>query len=250
MRSLQVFVRKMSQSPVPAGIQQLSALRLKYHERKDAFLEENIKIKNPFCLFREWMELALSTQEILEPNAAALATVDAEGKPSNRFVLVKEATAQGFTFFTNYGSRKADEIACNPNVAIAIYWLPLRRSIRIEGVAEKIPESDSLKYFHQRPRASQIGAAASPQSQRIPSRDYLDAVEADIKKKIGPEGEVPLPNWGGYLVRPNLIEFWQGQTDRLHDRIRFRRGSGVENEVDDKLVHLGDDGWVYERLAP
>ncbi|XP_070138245.1 pyridoxine/pyridoxamine 5'-phosphate oxidase-like [Drosophila bipectinata] len=240
-------VRTMSQASSEV---QLSALRLKYCERKDAFLEENIKVKNPFCLFRDWLELALKTPEILEPNAAALATVSPAGKPSNRFVLVKEATAEGFTFFTNYGSRKADDIKANPNVAISFYWLPLRRSVRIEGVAEKISPEDSLKYFHQRPRASQIGAAASPQSQRIPSRNYLDEVEAGIKQKLGPDGEVPLPNWGGYLVRPDLIEFWQGQTDRLHDRIRFRRGDEVESEIDGKLVHKGEDGWVYERLAP
>ncbi|KAH8337394.1 hypothetical protein KR059_008870, partial [Drosophila kikkawai] len=226
------------------------ALRLKYHDRKDAFLEDNISVKNPFCVFRDWLDLALKTPEILEPNAAALATVSADGKPSNRFVLVKDATAEGFTFFTNYGSRKAADIAANPNVAISFYWLPLRRSVRIEGVAEKISREDSLKYFHQRPRASQIGAAASPQSQQIPSRSYLDEVEAGIKEKLGANGEVPLPNWGGYLVRPDLIEFWQGQTDRLHDRIRFRRGAGVESEIDGKLVHKGEDGWIYERLAP
>ncbi|TDG47984.1 hypothetical protein AWZ03_005602 [Drosophila navojoa] len=234
----------------PASIEQLSALRLKYHERKDAFLEENIKIKDPFVIFRDWLNDALNTKEILEPNAAALATVNAEGKPSNRFVLVKEATTEGFTFFTNYGSRKAEDIACNANVAIAIYWLPLRRSIRIEGVAEKISRDASLKYFHERPRASQIGAAASPQSQRIRSRSYLDEVEAEIKAKLGESGQVPLPNWGGYLVRPSLIEFWQGQTDRLHDRIRFRRGPGVLDEVDGELIHKGENDWVYERLAP
>ncbi|XP_017848716.1 pyridoxine-5'-phosphate oxidase isoform X2 [Drosophila busckii] len=233
-----------------ASVEHFSALRMKYHERKDAFLEQNIKVKDPFCVFRDWLSDALNAKEILEPNAAALATVNDEGKPSNRFVLVKEATAEGFTFFTNYSSRKAEEIACNPNVAITIYWMPLRRSIRIEGVAEKIPQEASLKYFHERPRASQIGAAASPQSQRIPSRSYLDEVEAGIKAKLGADTEVPLPNWGGYLVRPSLIEFWQGQTDRLHDRIRFRRGSGVESEVDGKLVHAGENGWIYERLAP
>ncbi|XP_017035965.1 pyridoxine/pyridoxamine 5'-phosphate oxidase [Drosophila kikkawai] len=246
MKFLQA-VRKMSQSSPEVH---LSALRLKYHDRKDAFLEDNISVKNPFCVFRDWLDLALKTPEILEPNAAALATVSADGKPSNRFVLVKDATADGFTFFTNYGSRKAADIAANPNVAISFYWLPLRRSVRIEGVAEKISREDSLKYFHQRPRASQIGAAASPQSQQIPSRSYLDEVEAGIKEKLGANGEVPLPNWGGYLVRPDLIEFWQGQTDRLHDRIRFRRGAGVESEIDGKHVHKGEDGWIYERLAP
>ncbi|XP_023175728.1 pyridoxine-5'-phosphate oxidase isoform X2 [Drosophila hydei] len=233
-----------------AAVGQLSALRLKYRERKDAFLEENIKVKDPFYIFRDWLSDALNTEEILEPNAAALATVNAAGKPSNRFVLVKEATAEGFTFFTNYGSRKAEEIASNANVAIAIYWMPLRRSIRIEGIAEKISKEASLKYFHERPRASQIGAAASPQSQRIRSRSYLDEVEAGIKATLGENGEVPLPNWGGYLVRPSLIEFWQGQTDRLHDRICFRRGAGVLDEVDGELVHKGENEWVYERLAP
>ncbi|XP_030558990.1 uncharacterized protein LOC115761379 [Drosophila novamexicana] len=246
MRRL-LIVRKMSQA---ASIDQLSALRMKYNERKDAFLEQNIKVKDPFCLFRDWLDAALNTKEIIEPNAAALATVDASGKPSNRFVLVKEASFEGFTFFTNYGSRKAEDIACNANVAIAIYWMPLRRSVRIEGIAEKISHEASLKYFHERPRASQIGAAASPQSQRIPSRSYLDEVEAGIKAKLGADGEVPLPNWGGYLVRPSIIEFWQGQTDRLHDRIRFRRGQGVADEIDDQLVHKGENGWVYERLAP
>ncbi|EDV92822.1 GH18971 [Drosophila grimshawi] len=237
-------------SQATASIEQLSALRVKYNERKDVFLEQNIKIKDPFCVFRDWMNDALNTKEIIEPNAAALATVDAAGKPSNRFVLVKEASAEGFTFFTNYESRKAEDIASNSNVAIAIYWMPLRRSVRIEGIAEKIPHQASLKYFHERPRASQIGAAASPQSKRIPSRSYLDEVETGIKQKLGPDGEVPLPNWGGYLVRPSTIEFWQGQTDRLHDRIRFRRGPAVAAEVDGKLVHQGDNGWVYERLAP
>ncbi|XP_036341676.1 pyridoxine-5'-phosphate oxidase isoform X1 [Rhagoletis pomonella] len=237
-------VRKMSSTV------NLSALRLKYCEKKEVFLENNIKVKEPITLFREWLEEALKTEELLEPNAACLATVNRDGKPSNRFVLLKDVTDDGFRFFTNYGSHKAQDIACNPNVAMTLYWLPLRRQIRIEGVAEQIPKADSLAYFHQRPRASQIGALASEQSTRIPSRQHLDKIEREIKDKLGPNGEVPLPNWGGYLIRPHTIEFWQGQTDRLHDRIQFRRGPGVEKEVDEKLVHRGENGWVYERLAP
>ncbi|XP_054742562.1 pyridoxine/pyridoxamine 5'-phosphate oxidase isoform X1 [Anastrepha obliqua] len=237
-------VRKMSSTV------NLSALREKYREKKEVFLEENIKVKEPIKLFREWLEEALHTEELLEPNAACLATVNKDGKPSNRFVLLKEVTDDGFRFFTNYGSHKAQDIACNPNVAMTIYWLPLRRQIRIEGVAEKISKADSLAYFHQRPRASQIGALASEQSSRIPARQHLDEIEREIKAKLGPDGEVPLPNWGGYLIRPETIEFWQGQTDRLHDRIQFRRGPEVEKEVDEKLVHKGENGWVYERLAP
>jgi pyridoxamine 5'-phosphate oxidase len=167
-----------------------------------------------------------------------------------RYVLLKSFDQAGFTFFTNYASRKAHEIAANPNVALTFYWLPLRRSVRIEGQAAKISREDSEKYFHERPRASQIGALASPQSQAILSRQYLDEVEAKIKQELGADGEVPLPNWGGYLVTPRMIEFWQGQTNRLHDRIRFRCGDAAQKEVDDKLVHAGEGGWVYERLAP
>ena len=135
----------------------------------------------------------------------------------------------------------------NPNVAVAFYWLPLRRSIRIEGSVSKLSRQESETYFHTRPRASQIGALASPQSEVIASREYIDKIEDDIKLKLGESGEVPLPNWGGYLITPRAIEFWQGQTNRLHDRIRFRKS---DEEVDDKLVHRGENGWVYERLAP
>ncbi|TMW46983.1 hypothetical protein DOY81_007930, partial [Sarcophaga bullata] len=241
---LLVQLRKMSSSV------NLSALRMKYKEKKDAFLEENIKVKDPIVLFREWMEIAVKTEEILEPNAACIATVDSNGCPSNRFVLLKDITDEGFTFFTNYGSRKANNIAVNPNVAMTLYWCPLRRSIRIEGSAEKISCEDSLKYFHQRPRASQIGALASEQSTKIPSRQHLDEIEKKIKAELGDDKEVPMPNWGGYLIRPKRIEFWQGQTDRLHDRIVFRRGENVEKEIDNTLTHAGDNGWVYERLAP
>lgn len=226
----------------------MSSLRMKYLEKKQVFLEENIKVKEPISLFHEWMQTALNTEEILEPNSACIATVNKDGLPSNRFVLVKEVTQDGFIFFTNYGSRKAKDIESNPNVAITFYWCPLRRSVRIEGEAEKISHADSLSYFHQRPRASQIGALASAQSTLIESRKQLDEIEAKIKAELG-TNEVPLPNWGGYLVRPRLVEFWQGQTDRLHDRIRFRKGSKTE-EVDEKLVHRGENGWVYERLAP
>lgn len=135
----------------------------------------------------------------------------------------------------------------NPNVAATFYWLPLRRQIRIEGSVEKISREESEKYFHSRPRASQIGAVASPQSEKIPSREYLDKIEADIKEQLGDKEEVPMPNWGGYLITPKVIEFWQGQTNRLHDRIQFRKSN---EDVDGKLVHQAENGWVMERLAP
>ncbi|XP_063697789.1 pyridoxine/pyridoxamine 5'-phosphate oxidase-like [Culicoides brevitarsis] len=228
----------------------IASLRLKYKTPKEVFTEESIVKKEPFSLFNQWFQDALNTPEILEPNAIALGTVNKEGFPSLRYVLLKDYSPAGFTFFTNYGSRKAQEIQDNPNVAMTIYWTPLRRSIRIEGVASKIPREESEKYFHSRPRASQIGALASPQSTAIPSRQYLDDIESEIKAKLGEDGEVPLPNWGGYLVVPRTIEFWQGQTNRLHDRIRFKKFDGDVSALDAKVTHVGEDGWIYERLAP
>lgn len=170
-----------------------------------------------------------------------------DGFPSNRYVLLKGFDDRGFTFFTNYESRKADELEVNPNVAVVFYWLPLRRSVRIEGSVSKLSREESEAYFHVRPRASQIGALASPQSQIIPNREHIDKIEDEIKQKLGESETVPMPNWGGYLINPRMIEFWQGQTNRLHDRIRFRKS---DEEVDDKLIHRGENGWVYERLAP
>ncbi|XP_053671332.1 pyridoxine/pyridoxamine 5'-phosphate oxidase-like [Anopheles nili] len=238
-----LFLRRMS-------FVDLASLRIKYKSEKEIFLESSIERKEPISLFRSWMQDACETPEIIEPNAMCLATATKDAVPSARFVLLKDVTAEGFTFFTNYESRKADELAENPNVALAFYWLPLRRSVRIEGVAERISRDASETYFHQRPRASQIGALASPQSKPIPSREFLDKKEKGIIAELAPDREVPLPNWGGYLVRPKAIEFWQGQTNRLHDRIRFRKDTKPDETVDGVLLHQGEEGWVYERLAP
>lgn len=184
----------------------ISALRIKYKEKRDVFHEEDIKIKEPISLFESWISEAVNTPEILEPNAMCLATATKQGIPSARYVLVKGYGKEGFTFFTNYSSRKAQELADNPNAAITAYWMPLRRSIRIEGTVQKVSREESENYFHQRPRASQIGALASPQSQKIPNREFLDEIESGIKEKLGEDGVVPLPDWL-VLLFLRIVEF-------------------------------------------
>ena len=235
------FVRKMSQA---------ESLCIKYMEKKQVFLVEDIKVKDPICIFREWLDDALKSEETQKPKVGCLATASSDGRPSNRFVVVKDVTDKGFTFFANYGSRKAQEIACNPNVALSFYWCPLRRSVRIEGIAEKIPQAESEAFFKARPRAIQIGDFVSDQISCIASRQHLDLIESEIKAKLGDAKDVPMPNWGGYLIRPRQMEFWQGHADRLHDRIRFRKAEDLQEHADGKLTHKGDNGWVYERLAP
>ncbi|MGE5155191.1 MAG: pyridoxamine 5'-phosphate oxidase [Bdellovibrio bacteriovorus] len=190
---------------------------------------------DPIRQFQRWFEEAIA-QEIPEPNAMTLATVDAGGQPYARTVLLKLYDAQGFVFFTNYESRKARQIGGNPRVALLFPWVALARQVQITGTARRISTAESLKYFLTRPRGSQIGAWASPQSQVISSRSLLDQKVAEMRRRFG-EGQVPLPDfWGGYRVEPDEIELWQGRESRLHDRFRYRRGAA--------------GGWVIERLAP
>lgn len=181
----------------------------------------------------------------------SLATSTKDGIPSVRIVLLKGYDESGFTFFTNYNSRKGRELTENPFCSMTIYWTPLKRCVRIEGCAEKIPSDESTEYFNSRPRASQIGAIVSNQSTVVESRDKLDDKYNSILEEFKDESKViPRPeHWGGFLVRPSMIEFWQGQTNRLHDRIRFRRPK-EGHEEDPIYVHKGEGGWVFERLFP
>ncbi|XP_021188190.3 pyridoxine/pyridoxamine 5'-phosphate oxidase [Helicoverpa armigera] len=229
----------------------IGGMRIKYKDKDDTFLESHLVSKEPFGQFKAWFDEACTKKEILEPNAMCLATVSKEGFPSARFVLCKGYGKDGFKFFTNYGSRKANEMNNNPNVAATFYWEFLNRSVRIEGSVEKLDEEESTRYFHTRPVPSQIAACTSFQSTPIESRDVLVAREAVLEQEyMIPEKEVPKPSfWGGYIIRPRAVEFWQGQRDRLHDRIKFRKPK--DGEVPDgKLLHQGEDGWVYERLSP
>ena len=189
---------------------------------------------DPYSAFEKWFGAASET-DIADPNAMSLAT-SAAGEVSVRVVLMKYWDAEGFVFFTNYESRKAQQIAENDCVGLLFYWECLHRQVRIEGTATRISAAESLKYFATRPRGSQLGAWCSPQSTIISSRDVLNTKLAEIKRKFA-NHQVPLPSmWGGYRVTPRRIEFWQQGQDRLHDRFLYER--------------TGDGGWSLHRLAP
>jgi pyridoxamine 5'-phosphate oxidase len=190
---------------------------------------------DPFSLFHRWFGQAVAAG-LHEPNAFVLATSTPEGTPSARLVLLKALDARGFTFFTNYDSRKGHEMAANPRVAIVFPWHALERQVRVEGTVEVVTAAESDDYFVNRPLGSRLGAWASAQSTVIPDRAYLEQRHAELMAQY-PDGNVPRPaNWGGYRVLPTVFEFWQGRPSRLHDRLRFTR--------------LPDSCWSRERLSP
>jgi pyridoxamine 5'-phosphate oxidase len=190
---------------------------------------------DPIKQFEQWYAQTIET-DIVEPTAMSLASVDAQGQPWQRMVLLKLFDEKGFVFFTNYASRKAEQIAVNSRVSLLFPWQVLGRQVKVTGQAAKISTAESMKYFATRPRGSQIGAWASRQSQVIKSRAILDAMFDDMKHKFL-DGDVPLPSfWGGYRVTPVTIEFWQARDSRLHDRFMYRQ--------DEKAR------WFIERLSP
>lgn len=174
----------------------------------------------PFQQFQKWFEQAMKA-ELIEPNAMVLSTVDADHRPTQRTVLLKFFDTEGFVFFTNYGSRKSTQIMSNSHVSLLFPWLGLHRQVEINGRAEKVSTAESLKYFAMRPRGSQLGAWVSRQSEVVSSRSILESKWEELKRKFG-DGEIPHPTfWGGYRVRPERFEFWQGGASRLHDRIEY-----------------------------
>lgn len=189
---------------------------------------------DPIVEFRRWFKRAVDAR-IPTVNAMTLATVDERGRPAARIVLLKEVDDRGFVFFTNYDSRKAQDLAAHAFAALVLFWEPLHRQVRIEGAIEKIAPLESDAYFASRPRGSQIGAIASPQSRPIASREVLAQWVAGAEQAIGAAEPARPPHWGGYRLIPDMLELWQGQPSRLHDRVRYRR----EHER-----------WVRDRLAP
>jgi pyridoxamine 5'-phosphate oxidase len=190
---------------------------------------------DPLVLFTEWFEAAVAA-DLTEPAAMTLATATPDGWPSARIVLLRGYDERGFVFFTNYQSRKGAELAANPRAALAIYWAPLHRQVRIEGSVAVVSAAESDAYFQSRPLGHRLGALASPQSQVIPDRHFLEARLTAVEQQCA-SGVVPRPaHWGGYRVVPATIEFWQARENRLHDRLRYRRDAQY--------------GWILERLAP
>jgi pyridoxamine 5'-phosphate oxidase len=196
-------------------------------------LNESELEPNPIKQFQSWLDQALKTN-IIEPTAFCLATSTSTGQPSARMVLLKGVSEEGFIFYSNYESRKGQELRNNPNAAMSFYWDELERQVRIEGKVSKLSREASESYFRSRPPGSQMGALASEQSKLIDSRETLEAKVKALEAKYG--NDIPFPeNWGGYLVTPRVIEFWQGRPSRLHDRLRYR---------------LEEGNWIIERLQP
>ncbi|XP_066522177.1 pyridoxine-5'-phosphate oxidase [Hoplias malabaricus] len=227
----------------------LSNMRKKYKCDEECFEEDQLASLDPIKQFGVWFDQATKCPEILEANAMCIATATKDGKPSARMVLLKGYCDEGFRFFSNYESRKGKELESNPHACLVFYWEPLNRQIRIEGTVERIPYQSSCEYFQSRPKSSQIGAVVSRQSTVIPDREYIRLKNAEVEEKYK-DSDVPMPDyWGGYIVKPSMIEFWQGQTNRLHDRIVFTKLKDGEAELGE-MQHPGEGGWVYHRLAP
>ncbi|HEX2223161.1 MAG TPA: pyridoxamine 5'-phosphate oxidase [Thermoanaerobaculia bacterium] len=211
------------------------------HLRRDyslTGLDEADALADPFAQFQSWFADVLEADRH-DPTAMTLATADREGRPSARIVLLKGYDERGFVFFTNYGSRKGRELEENPRAALVFYWPDFDRQVRVEGTVERASREESEEYFRSRPRGSRLGAWASPQSTVIAGREDLERRLREVEERFpaGDTEEVPTPDfWGGYRLRPEVIEFWQGRPSRLHDRLRYSR--------------LPEGGWKIERLSP
>jgi pyridoxamine 5'-phosphate oxidase len=210
----------------------LDELRQEYRQRG---LREDDLAADPFSQFGAWFD-EVARAEVREPNAMTLATATPEGRPSARMVLLKGVDSRGFTFFTNYESRKGNELSANPYVALVFFWVQLERQVRVEGRVERLSADESDAYFASRPEGSQLGAWASQQSAALPGRGPLEARYEELRAQYTGQTVPRPPFWGGFRVVPESVEFWQGRVNRLHDRLRYRRRA--------------DGSWTIERLSP
>jgi pyridoxamine 5'-phosphate oxidase len=217
-----------SEIPSPVDV---AALRRDYMQR--GLVEADLAAE-PITQFEAWFRDALSCQAIREPNAMVLSTVSPDGQPHARVMLLKGFGPEGFVFYTNYESDKARDLAAQPRAALTFPWVELERQVRIEGTVNKMARAAGETYFQTRPRGSRLGAWASAQSRVISGRDELEVRVAELEARF--PGDIPMPeNWGGYCVIPEQLEFWQGRTNRLHDRLRYRSSGSA---------------WIIERLSP
>ncbi len=207
------------------------------HQMRTDYSNDLLAIKDlqaePIAEFKKWFQQALDA-DVAEPNAFSLATASLNGLPTNRIVLIKELRDEGIVFYTNYDSTKGQQIAENPHVAACFFWQPLAKQVRFRGICSKLATEDSDHYFNKRPIDSQIGAATSPQSQKIESKQWLQREWEKNKQRYGNQIKRP-ENWGGYIIKPYQVEFWQGQPNRLHDRFLYEQVDNV---------------WSISRLAP
>lgn len=236
---LHVQCYRMMQEQMGANDEKASISHRRASYSKNTFTEDQlISNSDPFRQFDSWFQEAVSCESIAEAHSVCLSTSTKTGKPSSRMVLMKRYEDGQFTFFSNYNSRKGRELEENSNACILFYWPPLYRQVRVEGVVKKISEDASTSYFNSRPRVSQASASASLQSSIVSSRGELEKRQREILQKYPDNSPIPKPDyWGGYTLMPNLFEFWQGQTSRLHDRIVF--------EKDEKTGE-----WRHHRLFP